>query len=169
MTCSPAQRGFGLLEALVGVALLAVASNSLLGALNRAHAQARALHNSQRAQALLLDWLAMLQAHQTSASAPALDTYTHAFDQALPNSTDCSQRACSGEEWARFDQARWGLAVSQTLPHGRFAMQATGPRQLSIALAWLQSSALPAVPSPARASGIPCPAQHQCLQLLATP
>lgn len=160
---SPRARGFGLLDAVLGIALLSAGLLALLAASHRAQQQARELHHGQRAAALLDDLAERMHLAQSLDDADVSTAYLHPWGAALPSAPDCRLSPCAAPELARHDLAEWGQAVAQHLPQGRFSIKAVGQAAplLSVVVAWQAGPALSSVTPTAQLAD--CPPPWQCL------
>lgn len=157
------QLGFGLLEAVTAITILAAGMMALWSALNRSQQQAHQLQNSVLATALMRDLAARLHMHRDAFGGDTSALYVHPLGQALPSPQPCTQ-ACSASAWARHNLADWGQALVTQLPQAQFAIEASArsPGFLLVLLAWPDPSISAPRPAETGLGSLACPARHQC-------
>jgi Tfp pilus assembly protein PilV len=156
-------RGFGLLDAVLGIALLSAGLLALLSASHRAQQQARELHHSQQAAALIDDLAQRMHLAQSLDASDVSAAYLHRWGAALPSAPDCRLSPCTAAELARHDLSEWGQQLADALPQGRFSIRAKGQvtSWLAVVVAWQAGPALNSVTPATQAND--CPPPWQCL------
>lgn len=129
------QRGLSLIEALVALALLAIALHGMLGMQLRTLVDARASAHQAQAVRLADDFAERVKARPPT-FAP-LAVYATGWN-ATTIPPDCRHSAgCDAAALAQWDIARWKQAVADALPGGRGAVfESPGGGRLTVAVAW---------------------------------
>ncbi|MDM0012062.1 type IV pilus modification protein PilV [Variovorax sp. J22P168] len=161
--CRAWQRGLSLIEALVSLALLAIALYGMLGMQLGTLVDARASTHQSQAVRLADDFAERIKAHP---DAPAsLPAYATGWDAAIAP-PDCRRSAgCDAAALAQWDIARWKQAVADALPGGQgAAFEAPGGGRLTVLVAWRATA--PADPraasNPKGSASVQLPTDARC-------
>ncbi len=159
---STEQTGFGLLDALIGVGILAAGVLVLLAAVNRAQANARELRETQIANLLLHDLAERLHLNQHLSKAAVATLYSHTLGASLPADIDCSASPCDATALAQHDMHTWGQAVATQLPEGQFAL-VSGADVVTVMLSWQPRGNIATPGLDTGLDQLVCPTDRRCL------
>jgi len=130
------QRGLSLIESLVALLVLALGIMGLAGVQARLLAENRSTNSRAIAVSMIDDITNRMILNRELATSGG-----YALSLADPDpvpAVDCAAAACSNNQLATFDLARWRASVRTLLAGGRSTVFAstTDPRQMGVMIAW---------------------------------
>jgi type IV pilus assembly protein PilV len=158
------QQGIALLEALVGLVVLAFGVLGLLWMHQQALSQQR-----QQLMRSVATGIADDMAERIRLNAPQSAMYAQTWGNAAASAPDCTNTACTRQELALWDKQQWQQALQTQLPTGDAAVFALTdvPNWWGIVIAWRDANETYRTDT---LSGTPpCPAQMSCWRLFFRP